>query len=302
MEMMNFSLKPVPPFRLDLTVWVLRRAPVNMMDRWDGKTYRRVLVFDDVPAEVSIEQIEAPKAANLKVNVKGLSPTAKNKNAVISELQKILGLNIDLAPFYKLASTNKKLEEIVSRFMGFKPIRLPSIFETLLNAIACQQVSLNVGLLLLNRLCVAYGLSFENQHAFVHPKDLINAQPADLRKIGFSYRKSEYILGIARGIVEGQLDLEGLAELDDESIIAKLRQIHGVGRWTAEYGALRGFGRLNVFPADDTGAQAKFKEWLRLRKQPDYDRMYKTLNKWKPYRGLVYFYLLLEHQNRLGLH
>ena len=44
-----FKLTHLPPFRLDLTVWVLRRLPINQMDRWDGKTYRRVLMLGDKP-------------------------------------------------------------------------------------------------------------------------------------------------------------------------------------------------------------------------------------------------------------
>ncbi|MBV8610422.1 MAG: hypothetical protein JO034_23555, partial [Singulisphaera sp.] len=46
LSQIGFPLKPVPPFRLDLTVWTLRRRPDNAVDRWDGQTYRRVLSLD----------------------------------------------------------------------------------------------------------------------------------------------------------------------------------------------------------------------------------------------------------------
>jgi hypothetical protein len=52
----KFSLKPVPPFRLDLTAWALRRRPNNLIDRWDGEAYRRVLVMNGYPAEVAVRQ------------------------------------------------------------------------------------------------------------------------------------------------------------------------------------------------------------------------------------------------------
>ena len=42
----RFMLEPVPPFRLDLTAWALRRRPANIVDRWDGGAYRRAVKVD----------------------------------------------------------------------------------------------------------------------------------------------------------------------------------------------------------------------------------------------------------------
>jgi DNA-3-methyladenine glycosylase II len=53
----RFTLKVVPPFRLDLTVWALRRRPENKMDRWDGKTFFRGLVLNGKPVEIAVIQI-----------------------------------------------------------------------------------------------------------------------------------------------------------------------------------------------------------------------------------------------------
>jgi hypothetical protein len=53
----TFELKPVPPFRLDLTVWTLRRRAHNIVDRWDGATYRRVLTLPSGPVEVAVTQV-----------------------------------------------------------------------------------------------------------------------------------------------------------------------------------------------------------------------------------------------------
>ena len=41
------ELRPRPPFRLDLTAWALRRQPHNAIDRWNGRTWRRVLAIGD---------------------------------------------------------------------------------------------------------------------------------------------------------------------------------------------------------------------------------------------------------------
>ena len=60
-----FSLEPRPPFRLDLTAWVLRRRPGNLVDRWDGSTYRRAMRIGGVVAEVEVRQTGAPHAPTL---------------------------------------------------------------------------------------------------------------------------------------------------------------------------------------------------------------------------------------------
>lgn len=170
-----------------------------------------------------------------------------------------------------------------------------------MNAIACQQLSLAVGVHLLNRLCSAYGWAVGEHHAFPRPVDLASATPQHLRRLGFSGRKAEVILDIAQAIVEGRLDLEALSALDDTAAMDRLLELKGVGRWTAQYILLRGLGRLDVFPADDVGSQSKMQWWLRRKERPDYDGMHRIIAPWRPYRGLIYFYLLLNHQCRLGL-
>ncbi|HRT41152.1 MAG TPA: DNA-3-methyladenine glycosylase 2 family protein, partial [Phycisphaerae bacterium] len=68
----------------------------------------------------------------------------------------------------------------------------------------------------------------------------------------------------------------------------------GIGRWTAEYVLLRGLGRWDTFPADDVGSQSKLQSWLHLEKRPNYDGVQQILASCKPYRGLIYFFLLLN--------
>src|SRR6185312_5903746 len=68
---LTFSIVPIAPFRLDLTAWALRRRSQNLVDRWDGTTYRRVLPFDDVPVEVAVHQTGTSSAPRLNVSLTG---------------------------------------------------------------------------------------------------------------------------------------------------------------------------------------------------------------------------------------
>jgi DNA-3-methyladenine glycosylase II len=92
-------------------------------------------------------------------------------------------------------------------------------------------------------------------------------------------------------VASGELDLEGLADLDDDAAIARLVELRGVGRWTAEYVLLRGLGRQHIFPGDDSGLRSNLRRWLDL---PilDVDGTRELLSRWSPYAGLVYLCLL----------
>lgn len=297
--MKSFTLRPVPPFRLDLTAWALRRVGSNEIDLWDGRTYRRVFVIGKDPVEVSVVQTGPPDVPELSVTATG--PGAVSQEEVAPVLTKMLGLGVDLGGFYRLAQLDGRLSKLAGRFVGFKPPRFESVFEALTNGIACQQVSLIVGIIILSRLAARFGASVGEHHAFPRPQDLSEASVDDLKALGFSGRKAQNVLWIARSVVEGHLDLDGLETLDVESAETALRGIYGIGRWTAQYVQLRGMGRLDVFPADDVGAQTNLQRWLGLDERPNYEAVHAIIDQWAPYRGLIYLHLLLDGIARRGL-
>ena len=112
------------------------------------------------------------------------------KAAVASALERLLGLHIDLTAFYRFAARQARLGPLARRFRGMKPPRFATVFESIINAIACQQVTLTLGIRLLNSLATNYGPALQKGNAIVHafprPDDLVVLQPDDLRRIGFS--------------------------------------------------------------------------------------------------------------------
>lgn len=305
MERSAFELEPVPPFRLDLTVWILRRRPDNVVDRWDGEVYRRVLVLDGVPVEVAARQLGPVESSRLAVELAAerLPPGAEERAGEL--LARMLGLRVDLAGFYRLAAEDPRLSRLVERFRGAKPTRYLTVFEALVNAIACQQVTLTLGIQILNRLALAHGPRYEDGDgsypAFPRPADLARLEPAALRALGFSRQKAEAILSLAEGVVAGDLCLDDLERLDDAAAEERLRTLRGVGRWTAEYVLLRGLGRLHVFPGDDVGGQRNLRRWLGLDGPLSYDRVRALLEPWRAYGGLLYYHLLLQRLEERGV-
>jgi DNA-3-methyladenine glycosylase II len=296
----SFHLSPVPPFRLDLTVWVLRRQPHNEVDRWDGRVYRRVLVIQGETVEVAVTQSGPPEAPELRVETAGETAGPPEAASVLKAiLTRILGLDRDLAAFYRVAAQDPRLEALVGRFRGLKPPRFPTLFEALVNAVACQQLSLAVGIHLLNRLAAAFGPAYQGRRgpaaAFPRARELAGAEVEDLRALGFSRSKGRSLVELSRSVNEGKVNLEGLETRDDEDIVRYLQSLRGIGRWSAEYALLRGLGRLQVFPGDDVGARHKLQAWLDLAESPDYRTVRQVLAPWHPFQGFIYFNFLLNH-------
>lgn len=308
-DRLTFAVEPAPPFRLDLTVQALRRRASNAVDRFDGTTYRRLLVGDRGPFEVQVAQIAPPERPILRVTVHAASPDPRAGPAASAALTRLLGIDRRLDDFYRAAAGDPGVGNLAHLFRGLKPPRYPTVFEALINAFACQQVTLTLGIQLLNRLAATCARGWDAPggriFAFPSPDDLAGRAPDELRALGFSRQKAQAMIELARAVAEGGLDLEEIESLDDAAVVARLCALRGVGRWSAEYVLLRGLGRLHVFPGDDVGARNNLQRWLGLLEPLDYDGVRRVLARWQPFQGLVYLHLLLwalqaEHKSHAG--
>ena len=300
MTPINLHIRPQPPFRLDFTVWALRRQPHNRIDRWDGKTYKRIFVVDGAPLLVEVSQEGPAQKPGLSVFFSGgrIVSEERTKRAIASLLKKVLGTSENLKGFYQLARKNAKINLLANSFIGLKPPCYPSLFEALVNAFACQQLSLAVRITLLNRLSEAYGAPIKDRGELVHdfpgPEDLAGAKLSDLRELGFSSNKALAITALTQSVLRNEVDLAGLAGMNEQEAVDVLRKIRGVGRWSAEYVLLRGLRRLSIFPGDDVGAQNNLQKFFSLKERPDYENIQRIMLRWKPYGGFVYFHFLLQ--------
>ena len=153
----------MPPFRLDLTAWALRRRLMNAVDHWEGDTYWRILVIRSQPVRVAVRQREA----RLEVTMTGDELRASTRAEVSSVLERLLGFQTDLRPFYEFAAGDQRLNRLAQRFIGLKPPRFPTLFEALVNGISCQQLSLAVGITVMNRLVARYLHSMQRRMPFL---------------------------------------------------------------------------------------------------------------------------------------
>ncbi|NJO37166.1 MAG: DNA-3-methyladenine glycosylase 2 family protein, partial [Rhizobiales bacterium] len=148
----------------------------------------------------------------------------------------------------RLASIDPDIGAAVLR-IGYPIPRLrPPGFATLLRIMVSQQVSTRSAAAIWGRLETAC----DHQPK---PEGFLALDDAALRAIGLSGRKMDYGRGLARALVDGALDLDGLADLPEEDAIVELCRLKGFGRWSAAIYLLFALSRTDSFPADDLALQ-----------------------------------------------
>jgi DNA-3-methyladenine glycosylase II len=264
-----------------------------------------VPLLKDTPVELSVSQVSEAWDPKIQVAIKYNQPVSDLHTRIRETLDRMLGLRVDLTSFYNMADGDPHHRPLVRYFRFLKPPRYPSIFEALVNAIACQQVTLTLGIQMLNRLAENFGRSFEpeleNYFAFPLPKDLAVLETETLRRLGFSRQKSTAMTQLASAVAARLIDLEGISTLENDLVISKLTGLRGIGRWLADYTLLRGLGRLDVFPTGDVGTRKSLSKWLGSPDETDDAAVKRALELWQPNSGLVYFHLLLKGLSEKGV-
>jgi DNA-3-methyladenine glycosylase II len=162
-------------------------------------------------------------------------------------VRKVLGSDFDLVAFSAWAAGDETLAPLVVRFAGFRPTLAADPFEMLVGAITAQQVSLVAALAIRNRFVERFGERVGRVWAFPARERVAAASEEELFALGFSRRKAEYVIGLARS----DLDLEAFGFLPDEEVKARLTAVRGLGEWTADWFLARYLGRPRAWPAGD---------------------------------------------------
>jgi DNA-3-methyladenine glycosylase II len=141
------------------------------------------------------------------------------------------------------------LAPLVSGLRGLRPAIAPDPVETIISAITAQQVSLFAAFAVRNRLIERFGTQVGNAYTFPTRERLAAAVPEELTALGFSRRKAEYAIGMARSDV----DFAALTMLPDDEVKTRLTALTGIGEWTADWFLARHLARPRAWPAGDLG-------------------------------------------------
>jgi DNA-3-methyladenine glycosylase II len=155
----------------------------------------------------------------------------------------------------------------------------PPGFGTLVHIVLEQQVSLASARAAFDRLVAATDP--------LTPERFLHLTDGELLAIGFSRQKARYGRALASALIDGTLDLDGLAELDDESAQRSLEAIPGIGRWTSTIYLLMVLGRPDVWPAGDMALATAVAQAKGLSARPGPDELAIIGEAWRPWRSVA---------------
>ncbi len=292
----EYDIDVVTPFRLDLTVSVLRRLSTNIVDVLtpDGE-YLRALpgARDTVIARVS-----QTRADRLRVRLAGGG--AQDHRDALAILRRVLGVERNVAAFDRAARRLPWLEGLAVRMRGVKPPRYPTLWEGCVNSILFQQVSLSAASAISRRMTLALGRAIPAGsgalHVFPAADRLRDASDRVLRAAGLSASKLATLRRVSESLLDGTLDESALEALPSPAAVTRLCEIKGIGPWTATLILLRGLGRLDVFPMNDSSV---LRNLAFVTGSPHFDAA-AALDALGTQRGMLYYYLLLSRLEARG--
>ena len=294
-----------PPFDLRLTVGALRRLPQSALYSLVGEELRLVAELATGPrllaARVGGEQTLIVSALDGPLSV------AETQEAR-TLLARMLSAERDLAPLWARLEAEPALAPLAQRLAGLKPPQFATLWQTFLQIVPFQQVSLSAAVATLNRVVRALGpqIVHEGQPYWgaPTPERLLAAETSALRATGLSAAKIRTLRGLAERALTGELIAERFDALPDDAAVARLSELPGIGPWSAQVTLLRGLGRLSVFPAGDAGATRALRELLaetgaQTDAPPEVwaSALLERLGEW---RGYLYFVLLGRRLLALG--
>jgi DNA-3-methyladenine glycosylase II len=267
------ALVEVPkPYAFELSTARYRAFGTDLANLWhEGGLHR---VVDGVEVRIT----EAPGGVDVQPLGAEIEPVVR----------KLLGVEFDLDEFYGFAAGEPVLAKLVGELRGLRPPIAVEPFESLVTSITAQQVSLRAAFAIRNRLIERFGVRAEHAYAFPTRERIALAEPNELFEIGFSHRKADYAVGLARS----DLDLEALALIPDEDVRAAVTALPGIGEWTADWFLARHLARPTAWPAGDLGLRKAVSRFYGEGRDLTTEEVRAIGDRFEPFQNLTAHYLL----------
>ncbi len=244
---------------------------------------------------------------NPEFHIESGEDLSKNEIAEANRvLARILGTELDIRPLYEHASDDAVLSSKLSEFYGLKRMARASLFDDMVNRIVQMRLSHKpTAKKMVYKLREAYGSHLIHQGktlpAWPRPFQLVKADPAQIRKLGPTLKKGEYITGIAHDILAGELDLEYLdKEATSSEFYEKLLKIRGVGPASAQDLMLFRPRTDAIFPSNlQKGEEKGLRKWILMSYGADPSNtseqdFLKLIQKWKGFEAAALEFLFVN--------
>ncbi|MGZ3715304.1 MAG: DNA-3-methyladenine glycosylase family protein [Ktedonobacterales bacterium] len=290
------EIPAIAPFDLQQTIAALRRRPNQLAEAMVDGEYRRIVSIDDREHLIGVRQI-VPDFVAIRALDAPLTPT--ELGAAASVVKRMLGLDVDMAPLRAALAFDARLLQLARQIAGMKPPRFDTLWHTFLCIVPFQQVSVDAGTSMLNRLIARFGIRIEHDnhiyYGFPSPESIHHASYDELRSCGLSQTKIRTLQYLAVQITDGAISEGEIDALNDVEAVARLIQLPGIGVWSAQLILLRGFRRLSFFPPGDSGAARGLRSLFDLPAEQVDNTLVPILERLGQWRGYLY-YMILAHK------
>jgi AraC family transcriptional regulator, regulatory protein of adaptative response / DNA-3-methyladenine glycosylase II len=285
-----FRLRFRPPYDWKgMLAFLSPRATPGVEAVVDG-TYRRTISLNgsDGWFEVSLDE-----GSNvLVVRLQFADP--RSLFFITERIRTMFDLNADWAAIVQSLRTNPVLATQVDSGPGLRVPGCWNGFELATRAILGQQITVKGATVMAGRMVSSFGKPFSSgnglTHLFPTPAALADAK---LTRIGLTEARAETIRALARAVCDGRLSFEGVVESD--AFLKRLCEIPGIGKWTAQYVAMRALGEPDAFPSGDLGL-------LRAMALGNSRELERHAEDWRPWRAYAAMYLwrIASHRTEPG--
>jgi DNA-3-methyladenine glycosylase II len=191
-----------------------------------------------------------------------------------------------------LTGADPVLARLIEDFGGPLPAEPDSrgrphdLYGALVRTIAGQQLSVKAARAIHERLTARFGGRPPT------PEEILADDPEELRAAaGFSRAKVAYLRSLAEHVLRGELEIDRLAELDDDEVIRELTAVKGIGVWSAHMFLMFTLHRPDVLPTGDLGVRNAIQRAYGLEAPPKPAEMLAIAEPWRPYRTRASLYL-----------
>jgi AraC family transcriptional regulator, regulatory protein of adaptative response / DNA-3-methyladenine glycosylase II len=274
-----FRLRYRPPFDWNAMLeFLAARATPGVEAVGDGCYRRSISVKGDYGFfEASLDEARY----SLAVRVQFPDPGALF--FITERIRAMFDLNADWPVIVGSLRADGALREGIESHPGLRVAGCWSGFELATRAILGQQITVKGATELAGRLVRAFGKRMacgnDLTHQFPSPETLAGA---DVASIGMPKARAETIRALARAVADGRISFERIADTD--AFLEGLMQIAGIGKWTAQYVAMRALGEPDAFPWGDMGL-------MRALALASARELEARAEEWRPWRAYAAMYL-----------
>ncbi|MBZ2165695.1 DNA-3-methyladenine glycosylase family protein [Methanobacterium spitsbergense] len=294
---MIIKIRPQSPFNFELSAIIFSDGDPQIQ-KYENGIYWQVININKHLFLIEVQSLGSVDEPELSVTIKPDNELSKGDIELVrDEVISIFNLNSNLKDFYDYIKNENVLSKLILKLKGLNSPTTPTFFEAIVTSIIEQQISLKAARSIETKMVKKYGeklkIKPKTYYLFPTPETISKLKKQDLRDVGLSFRKAEYVIGLSKNIKEGKIDLNSLKTQETSEIIQQLMKIRGIGVWTAELAVIRGLHRMVALPADDIGLRRVVSHYYTGGKPITSHQLRTIAKNWGNWSGLVVFYLII---------